>query len=115
MICERILELRVADRGSSRPRGDIEIEVPGKEDRRIRAVPPGILQGFLKLCAAQRVIPSALKMQVIGEDRFPCNLGLTDQSQAPSDSFLERIDFRKEPPRTPKIRLPLKSQDAGIC
>src|SRR5260370_26805780 len=114
MIRERILKLRATDRGSGPPSGDVEIEVPGEQDGRVRGVSPGIFQGLLKLRAAQPVIPFAFEVQVIGDDHFPRDVGLADQSQAPSDSFLEGIDFRKKPPRTPEIRLPLKSEDAGI-
>lgn len=114
VIREGILKLRTTNRGSSRPPTEIEIEVPSQQDRRIHAVPPGIFQGLVKLRAPQLIIPFAFQVQVIGNDRFPRNVGLADQRQAPSESFLEWIDFRKEPTRVPEIRLLSESEDAGI-
>ena len=78
VIHERILKLRTTNRGSSRPPAEIEIEVPCQQDRRIRAVPPGILQGLVKLRGPQFVIPLAFQVQVVGDDRFPRNVGLAD-------------------------------------
>lgn len=79
VIREGILKLRTTNRGSSWPPSEIEIEVPCQQDRRIRAVPPGILQGLGKLRVPQFVIPLAFQVQVVGDDRFPRNVGLADQ------------------------------------
>ena|SRR5208283_4733693 len=114
VIRECILKLCTTNRASGRPPAEIEIEVSSQQDWRIRAVPPSILQGLVKLRTPQLIIAFAFQVQVIGNDRFARNVGLADQGQAPSESFLEWIDFRKEPTRAPEIRLPSESENAGI-
>ena len=109
-----VLKLRAIDRGGSRFAGDIEIEVASEYDRRAYVVSPGIFQGFVKLGAAQGDIALAFQVQVISDKPFPRDGRFAYQRQASSDPFLKRFDFRKEPARTPEIRLPLKSQDPRI-
>src|SRR6266436_9108800 len=109
-----VLKFRVIDRGGSRFAGDIEIEVASEHDRRAYVVSPGIIQGFLNLGAAQRIIALTLQVQVVSDKSFPGDGRFAYQRQASSDSFLKRFDLGQEPTRTPEIRLLLKSQGPRI-
>jgi hypothetical protein len=80
-----------------------------KPPRLVKHELPGMVQGLVKLRAAQPIVNFAFLVQVIGNDRFPRNVGVADQRQAPSDSLLKRVDSRKEPVCVPKIRLLLES------
>src|SRR5215471_8865102 len=70
LICKCVLKLSAADCRSSRPIGHIEIEVAGKQNRRVAVVSPRIVQGFVKLGTAQLIIASAFQVQVVGDYRF---------------------------------------------
>src|SRR5713226_1800891 len=109
LICKRVLKLRAAHRGSGSPPGHIEIEVASEHNRRVLVVLPGIVQSLVKLRAAQPIVSFAFQVQVIGDDRFPRDIGIADQRQASPDSFLKRLYSRKEPVWVPKIRLLLES------
>jgi hypothetical protein len=80
-----------------------------KPPRLVKHVLPGIVQSLVKLGAAQPIVTFSFQVQVIGNDRFPRNVGVADQRRAPSDSLLKRLDSRKEPVWVPKFRLLLES------
>src|ERR1700730_7807788 len=115
LIRKSVLKVRAARRvGGSRAPGPIEGEVASQQNRRVRVVSPGIVQGLIKLGAAQRIIAFAFQVQIIGDECFPRDVGIADQRQTSSDSFLKRLDFRKEPVRAPEIGLSLKPYEARI-
>ncbi len=102
-IRKSILELRSAYSGSRGPAGHIEIEVAGEHDRRVPVVSRGIIQCFVNLGASQSIIPSALEVQVIGNNHFSADVGFAHQRDPSPQTFLERADLGKEPVRAPEI------------
>ena len=114
LIPKSVLKLCTADRARNGPGRSIQVEVSGEQNRRTCIILAAIFQGFINLRTAQSVITFAFKMQVIGDDGFPHDVGFRDQRQASPDSLLKRIDFGKKPVRAPETRLPLESKDTGI-
>ena len=109
LTCKCVLKLRAGHRGSGRPPGQIEIKIASEYYRYVLVVLPGIVQSLVKLRTAQPIVTPAFQVQVISNDRSPCDIGIADQCQASPDSLLKRLDSRKEPVWVPKIRLLLES------
>jgi len=114
LIPKSVLELPTADRARDGRVRSIQVEVTGEQNRRTCIILAAIFEGILELRAAQSVVTLAFKMQVVGDDRFPGDVGFTDERQTSADSLLKRIDFGKKPTRTPEIGLLLESKDTGI-
>ena len=103
LIRKCVLKLGATHCASGGPHGHVEIEVASKRDGDTPIVSPGIVQGLVKLGAAQPIITFAFQVQVIGDDRFSRDAGIANQGQASSDSFLKRLYFGKEPVRAPSL------------
>src|ERR1700722_6695805 len=114
MVRECVLKLSAGDCSCCRSVGHIHIEVAGKQNSRIRCVSLTILQSLRQLSETQLIIPSTLQMDVVGNDCFACNIGVTDQRQTPSKPFLKGRDVGKKPLRAPEMRLFLEPDNAGI-
>src|SRR5580704_285055 len=108
LIGKFVTKLRVTDRGSGRLPGCIEIQVASEKNGCVAVISAGVVQSFVQLRTAQPIVALALQMQVVGDERFPSDVSLTDQRQAPSNPFLKRLNIGKEPMRPPEIQLLLE-------
>ena len=94
MFGEYALELRALERlGRNTPR-DVEIEVARQDNRGVRFVPRRIVNALIKLGAAQIIITTALKVEIVGCHRSASDAYVAHQSHPATRSLLQRWDVR---------------------
>src|SRR5580704_6281398 len=114
LVHKCVPKFSAADCSSSGRAGYIKIEIPCEQNGCAPVVSPCIVEHFVQLGTAQRIIGFAFQMQVVGDYRFARNIDLADQRQASSEPFLKWGNIGKEPMWPPEIRLLLESDDPGI-
>lgn len=111
LVSEGVLKLSAADGSCRRRLGYIEIEVSGKQNGRVPTVSLGVVQGLVKLGAAQRIIAPALRVQVVADYRFARNV---KRSRAPRVTWADQsvsLEPRLESASLAKPKLPGRPEE----
>jgi len=92
----------------------VQIEVAREDNGRSRVAANSILETLIELRAAQAIAAATFQMQVVAHQGPTGDTQCGHQGHPSADSLLEGLDIGKEPSRTPKVGLFLKSDNPGI-
>ena len=92
----------------------VQIEVARQDKGRSWVVANSIIETLIQLRAAQAVVAATFQMQVVAHQGPAGDTRFGHEGHPSADSLLERLDIGKEPSRTPKVGLFLKSDDPRV-
>src|SRR5579884_30573 len=115
MTIEAVVESVPLQQTGEARRGILGVQIPGEQNRRVRAVAAGVGDRFPELQPARSTGTAALEMEIVNDHRAAANVDLGDEPDAASGPALQQRDAVWEPgPGRPEPGLPVVVNDTRV-